>query len=314
MGIFNLFKRRGPKIIVQEKKKEGFDGWLKCPACSEMIFEKEVTKNLNCCPKCEEHFKISAEERVALLADEGSFEEMFENVLPTDPLQFEDSEAYSDRMKRSQEKTGVTEGFLAGSCTMGGNPVMLGVMNFAFMGGSMGSVVGEKITLLIEHATSQKMAVVLVCTSGGARMQESVYSLMQMAKTSAALTRHADAALPYITVLTHPTTGGVTASFASLGDVIIAEPNALIGFAGPRVIEQTMKQKLPEKAQRAEFLIEKGMVDCISRRKELKKDLIYFIELFTGNHPATESMAQKLDHLVEISKKTREKNTVTITR
>lgn len=314
MGIFNLFKRRGPKIIVQEKKKEGIDGWLKCPACDAMIFEKEVEKNLSCCPICEEHFKISAQKRIELLADEGTFQEMFTNVLPTDPLSFEDSETYTHRLEKAQKKTGADEGIIVGECTLDGTPVMLGVMNFAFMGGSMGSVVGEKITRMIEHGTQEKRAVILVCTSGGARMQESVFSLMQMAKTSAALTRHAEAALPYITVLTHPTTGGVTASFASLGDIIIAEPNALIGFAGPRVIEQTMKQKLPEKAQRAEFLIEKGMVDCISHRKELKKDLSYFITLFTGNHPASESMVEKLDHLVELSQKTRQKNTVTITR
>lgn len=309
MGIFNLFKRQKPKINPQTEKKSGFDGWVKCSGCQELIHSSQLEENHQCCPKCSFHFRLSARERIELLADEGSFEEMFANLKPQNPLAFVDTESYDDRLSRAKKKSKESDAVIVGSCTIEGEQAMLGVLNFAFMGGSMGSVVGERITRMIEHATKNRLPVIMVCSSGGARMQESIFSLMQMAKTSAALARHGDEGLAYITVLTNPTTGGVTASFASLGDVIIAEPGALIGFAGPRVIEQTMRQKLPESAQKSEFLIEKGMIDCISHRSELKNTLSFFIDMFAPGKP---SPAQEFDQDVQVSSRTRAKNKIEI--
>ncbi len=275
-----LFSRHKPKIKTQAAQKNGFNGWMKCPQCEELIHASEVESNLHCCPKCTHHFRLPAQQRLAMLLDEGSFTEMCTEIQPLDPLGFVDTESYKKRLEIAQSKTGRDEGVYVGSGTVFGLPVAIGVMDFAFMGGSMGSVVGERLTRLIEYGSEQGLPVVIVCSSGGARMQESVLSLMQMAKTSAALARHAAKGLPYISILTNPTTGGVTASFASLGDIILAEPAALIAFAGPRVVEQTIRQKLPPGAQKSEFLLQHGMVDAIVKRYALKKKLHFFLEFF----------------------------------
>ncbi|MCH9634482.1 MAG: Acetyl-coenzyme A carboxylase carboxyl transferase subunit beta [Chlamydiae bacterium] len=272
-----LFSRSKPKIKIQETKNEGFNGWLKCSHCKELIHIKELEQNVNCCPKCDYHYRISAVERIRLLADTDTFVEMYEDMKPSDPLNFVDTEPYKDRLEKAQKKTARNEGVIIGECLLNGQEVALGVMDFSFMGGSMGSVVGEKLTLLIEHALKECLPLIIVSASGGARMQESSLSLMQMAKTSAALTKLGKASIPFISILTNPTTGGITASFASLGDLIIAEPKALICFAGPRVIEQTIGEKLPPEAQKSEFLLEHGMLDCIVRRKDLKGKVSSFI-------------------------------------
>ncbi len=273
-----LFSRDKPKIKVQTSKKDSFSGWLKCTHCNELIHAKELEQNVSCCPKCDYHYRLSSQQRIQLLADEGTFQELFSEISSADPLQFVDTEPYADRLKQAQEKAQCSESVIVGTCSLAGQPTALGVMDFNFMGGSMGSVAGERLTLLIEHAITQQLPLVIVSTSGGARMQESIFSLMQMAKTSAALAYLHDARLPYISILTNPTTGGVTASFASLGDIIIAEPNALICFAGPRVIEQTIGHTLPEGAQKSEFLLKHGMVDCIVKRHELKKVIGEFLD------------------------------------
>lgn len=273
-----FFSRSKPKIKVQESKSENFDGWLKCTHCKELIHLKELEQNRSCCPKCDYHYRISIFQRIDLLADANTFKEMFEEVYPTDPLNFKDTENYHERLTKTQEKTSRSEAIITGVCEIQGLKTALGILDFAFMGGSMGSVVGEKLALLIEHANDEKLPLIIVSASGGARMQESSLSLMQMAKTSAALARFGKSRLPYISILTNPTTGGVTASFASLGDVIIAEPKALICFAGPRVIEQTIGEKLPPEAQKSEFLLEHGMIDCIVKRSELKQKVAQLIQ------------------------------------
>ncbi len=283
MMIRGLFSQRKPKIKVQTAKSDGYSGWFKCTHCHEMIHAQELKDNKHCCPKCSTHYRLSGSQRVQLLADEGSFKELFTNLKPTDPLHFVDSEPYEKRLEEAQKKTGRDEAVIVGECCLNGMDVALGVLDFSFMAGSMGSVVGEKLTLLIEHALENKLPLIIVSASGGARMQESILSLMQMAKTSAALAKLHEAAIPYISVLTNPTTGGVTASFASLGDVILAEPDALIAFAGPRVVEQTIGQKLPAGAQRSEFLLDKGMVDCIVSRHELKDRLSLLLRFLVGN-------------------------------
>lgn len=278
-----LFSRSKPKIKIQTTKKDGFSGWLKCTHCNELIHTNELEQNSNCCPKCDYHYRLSADERLKSLADTDSFKELFANIQPTDPLHFTDTEPYSKRLVSAKEKSGHDEAVTVGTCSVNSHPIAIGVFDFNFMGGSMGSVVGEKLTLIIEYALKHRLPLVIVSTSGGARMQESIFSLMQMAKTSAALAKLHEAHLPYISILTNPTTGGVTASFASLGDIIIAEPNALICFAGPRVIEQTIGQQLPPGAQQSEFLLKHGMIDCIVRRHELKGKLAEFVEYLTGN-------------------------------
>lgn len=290
-----LFSRSKPKIKIQTTKRDSFSGWLKCTQCNELIHTNELERNLNCCPKCDSHYRLTASERIKTVSDPDSFVELFGNLEPVDALQFIDSEPYSDRIIKAKDKTGQTDAILVGTCTIGGQATALGVMDFSFMGGSMGSVVGERITRLIEHAVEYALPVVLFSTSGGARMQESALSLMQMAKTSAALARLSARRLPYISVFTNPTTGGVTASFASLGDIIIAEPNALIGFAGPRVIEQTIGQKLPPGAQKSEFLLKHGMIDCIVTRHELKNKLTELIRLLTGNHPSHNAIREGIE-------------------
>jgi len=278
-----LFSRDKPKIKVETSKADGFSGWLKCSHCHEMIHKKELTENLNCCPKCEYHYRLSAQERIDSLVDAGSFQQMFDELRPKDPLKFVDSEPYPERIKKAEKKANSSEGVRVGTCSIEGHRTALAVLDFNYMAGSMGSVVGERLTRLIELALKNSLPLVIVSASGGARMQESILSLMQMAKTSAALARLHEADLPYISILTNPTTGGVTASFASLGDLILAEPQALICFAGPRVVEQTIRQKLPPGAQRSEFLLEHGMIDAIVKRKDLKTKLVNFLAFLTGN-------------------------------
>lgn len=309
MGLMRLFSRQKPKIKVQSSKRDGFSGWIKCSGCSEVIHTNELTNNLNCCPKCDYHYRISADKRIQLLADPDSFEEMFTHIHPTDPLEFKDQQAYKSRLQQAQEKTGKTEAIITGHAQVNQLPIALGVLDFSFMGGSMGSVVGEKLTLLIEYAIEHNLPVIIVSASGGARMQESIFSLMQMAKTSAALSLLHKKKLPFISILTNPTMGGVTASFASLGDIILAEPKALIGFAGPRVVEQTIRQKLPEGAQLSEFLLEHGMIDKVVGRRDLKNTLF---SLLSYIHPQlkaksykgpsiTYSTTQNLSKLVNLS-------------
>jgi len=319
MGFLGLFTRHKPKIKVVSTKKDGFSGWVKCKKCEEIIHANELQENLNCCPKCDHHYRLSATQRVELLADSDTFQELYSSIKPSDPLNFVDSEAYKERILKAEKKTGRNEAIMTGTCQINGQEAALGVLDFGFMGGSMGSVVGERITLLSEHALKEKIPLILVSSSGGARMQESIFSLMQMAKTSAALGKLHNAGILYISVLAHPTTGGVTASFASLGDIMIAEPHALIGFAGPRVVEQTIGQKLPETAQKSEFLLEKGMIDCIVKRSELKEKISLFINFLSGNQvlpSQTEKIEQreKLDDLIAHSQKEREKNAIEVTK
>jgi len=268
-----LFSRSKPKIKVQTTKRDGYSGWLKCTHCNELIHGNELEQNLNCCPKCDYHYRMTVEDRLKLLTDPETFSPLFEDIQATDPLQFTDTQPYTQRLIDAKEKSGHDEAVTTGLASVLGTSIAIAVFDFNFMGGSMGSVVGERLTRLIEHALQKKLPLIIVSSSGGARMQESIFSLMQMAKTSAALARLHEASIPYFSILTNPTTGGVTASFASLGDVIIAEPNALICFAGPRVIEQTIKHKLPPGAQKSEFLLEHGMVDCIVKRPELRQKI-----------------------------------------
>lgn len=293
-----LFSRNKPKIKVETAKKDGFSGWIKCSGCSELVHATELTKHINCCPKCGHHYRLSLSQRIELLADEGTFSELFTHIKPVDTLEFVDTEAYKDRIVAAQGKTGRDDAVCVGECLIGGKKVALGVMDFAFMGGSMGSVVGERLTLLIELALEKRLPLLIVSASGGARMQESVLSLMQMAKTSAALAKLHEAGVPYISILTNPTTGGVTASFATLGDVIVAEPDALVAFAGPRVVEQTIGQKLPPRAQKSEFLLEKGMVDLIVKRSELKAKLIQLL-CYLEPTPLVKNISQTLKELIE---------------
>ncbi len=286
-----LFSRSKPKIKVQSTKKDGYSGWVKCAHCHDMVHANELQQNLHCCPKCNYHYRLNAAQRIQLIVDDGTFQELFTSFKPTDPLNFVDTEAYKDRIVKAQKSSERDEGAMVGTAEILRKQVAIGVLDFAFMAGSMGSVVGERLTSIIEYAIAKKLPLVLVSSSGGARMQESCLSLMQMAKTSAALAKLHEVGLAYISVLTNPTTGGVTASFASLGDVIIAEPDALIGFAGPRVVEQTIRQKLPPGAQRSEFLLEKGMIDCIVNRHQLKEKLFQFLEFFTGNERTYQNSA-----------------------
>ncbi|MBI5050704.1 MAG: acetyl-CoA carboxylase carboxyltransferase subunit beta [Nitrospirae bacterium] len=275
------FKKEKTAITKRVKIPEGL--WVKCDNCKEIVYRKEVEKNLKVCPKCNYHFRISAKERILLLADEGSFKEIGENLMSVDPLNFKDQVTYKERLKESLKKSNISEAVITGEAVMGGYPVMLIVFDFAFMGGSMGSVVGEKFTIAAEKALDEELPLISITSSGGARMQEGILSLMQMAKTSAAIARFNRSTLPYISILSDPTFGGVTASIAMLGDIIIAEPKSLIGFAGPRVIEQTIKQQLPEDFQRAEFLLQHGMIDMVINRRELKQTIVKLLSLIDGN-------------------------------
>ncbi|MCS6782763.1 MAG: acetyl-CoA carboxylase, carboxyltransferase subunit beta [Gloeomargarita sp. SKYBB_i_bin120] len=292
MSLFDWFAKR-PKAapLSQEyQQREIADGlWTKCLACGALTYTKDLHLNYKVCPECGYHHPVTSQERIKQLVDADTWQPLNEHLTPADPLHFVDRKPYSERLREMQHKTGLKDAIQTGLGQIEGWPVALGVMDFNFMGGSMGSVVGEKIARLVETATQSRLPVILVCASGGARMQEGMLSLMQMAKTAAALGRHRQANLLYISVLTHPTTGGVTASFAMLGDLILAEPKALIGFAGRRVIEQTLREKLPDDFQTAEYLLQHGFVDMIVPRTRLKPVLGQLLRLHspvqqTGGH------------------------------
>src|SRR3954467_4652432 len=265
------FKRQSVELDSSGEKKIRTEGlWVKCEGCRQIIWKKDLEDNLNVCPKCGKHFRIDARTRLANLFDNGEYETFSDNLSSTDPLKFVDLKPYSERLKRAQEDTDLTDAVINGRGQLNGRPIIISAMEYSFIGGSMGSVVGEVITRAVELALESKQPLIIISASGGARMMEGVLSLMQLAKISAALARLDEARVPFISVLTDPTTGGVTASFAMLGDLNIAEPGALIGFAGPRVIEQTIRQKLPPGFQRSEFLLEHGMLDAVVHRKEMK--------------------------------------------
>ena len=253
--------------------------WTKCVHCGAQLLKEDLEKNDMVCPLCDYHFRINARTRIKQLFDENSFEELFSDILPTDPLEFSDTESYKDRLKKAHGKTGLNDAVITGIASINGNKVATAVMDFDFMGGSMGSVVGEKVTRIIEKAIEERLPVLAITSSGGARMQESALSLMQMAKTSCAVSRLDDEGLLYINLLTEPTFGGVTASFGMLGDIIVAEQGARIGFAGRRVIEQTIRQKLPSDFQTAEYLLKYGQVDVVSSRKNLKGTLAKILDM-----------------------------------
>ena len=276
-------KEKKPKEPLEQRSVAIPEGlWVKCEGCREIIYRKEVDQNLQVCPKCDYHFRLSARERLELLLDEGTWKEFASEIHSSDPLRFRDTKRYRDRLKVYESRVGTGDAVLCAEGRLEGRGVVVCAMEYAFMGGSMGSVVGEKITLAAERALEKKLPLIVVSCSGGARMQEGILSLMQMAKISASLSRLHAAGIPYISVLTDPTTGGVTASYAMLGDLNIAEPKALIGFAGPRVIEQTIRQTLPEGFQRSEFLVERGMVDLVTRRSEMKGTIGTFLRLFAA--------------------------------
>ena len=282
MAVFE--EKEKPKIAETKTKRHEIPSglWVKCKSCGEMIFNKELGVNAKVCSKCDYHFTMTAAERIMLLVDEGTFREFDADMASVDVLKFTGVAAYTERLRTYQRQTGLNDAIMTGLCKIDGHDVCLAVMDFNFLGASMGSVVGEKITRSIEKATERKIPVIIVSASGGARMYEGILSLMQMAKTSGALAWHAKAGLPYISVLTHPTTAGVMASYASLGDVIIAEPKALIGFAGPRVIKETTQQELPEGFQTSEFLRDRGLLDAIVHRKQLKPTIAQLLNYFSG--------------------------------
>jgi len=276
-------KEKKPRELSTEKQTAIPEGlWVKCDECKEIVYRKEVEANFSVCPKCGYHFRIPARERFEMLLDDGKYKEFASDIRSGDPLEFRDTKRYRDRLKVYENRVGKGDAVLCAEGKLDGMPVVVCAMEYNFMGGSMGSVVGEKITIAAERALDKKEPLIIVSCSGGARMQEGILSLMQMAKISAALARLAEAGLPYISILTDPTTGGVTASYAMLGDLNIDEPRALIAFAGPRVIEQTIRQSLPEGFQRAEFLVEHGMVDLITPRSEMKPALASFLRIFAG--------------------------------
>ena len=266
-----------PRERRQSKVPEGL--WVKCENCREILYNKELARTFKVCPKCQHHFRLSAPERLRMLFDEEKFVEFDTDLRSTDPLKFRDTKRYRDRLRQYEQSVGPSEAIVTASGTVGGIPVIIGAMEFFFLGGSMGSVVGEKIARAVERALHERKPVILVSTSGGARMQEGILSLMQMGKIAATLARLSEARIPYVSIMTDPTTGGVTASYAMLGDLNIAEPNALIGFAGPRVIEQTIRQTLPEGFQRSEFLLEHGMLDFVVPRSEMKTELVKCLRL-----------------------------------
>jgi acetyl-CoA carboxylase carboxyl transferase subunit beta len=274
-----LFGNKKNYSTITVKKRDVPDGlWMKCPSCSEIVYKEEVAANLEVCTKCNHHFTLNRQARLDLLSDEGSFVEWAGEIKSIDCLGFTGKQSYIEKLEANQKKSGWDDAITVGGCTLGGREIGLGVMDFSFLGASMGSVVGERVTYLIERCTAEKRPILLSCASGGARMYEGLLSLMQMAKTSAALSRHAAARLPYIPILTHPTMAGVMASFATLGDLIVAEPEALIGFAGPRVIKETIQQDLPEGFQRAEFLEKHGLIDMVVPRPELRDRMMLVLE------------------------------------
>ncbi len=281
------FKRESAQLDTSGEKKVRTEGlWVKCDRCRKIIWKKDLDANLNVCPNCDRHFRMDARTRLAQLLDDAAYETEDTNLVSTDPLRFADLKKYSERLLQAQNQTGLKDAVINARGRLQGRPVIVSSMEYSFIGGSMGTVVGEAITRAIERATSERLPLIIVSASGGARMMEGVVSLMQLAKISAALARMDSARVPYISVLTDPTTGGVTASFAMLGDLNIAEPDALIGFAGPRVIEQTIRQKLPEGFQRSEFLLEHGMLDAVVHRKELKGYIARSLEFMNSTQPS----------------------------
>ncbi len=270
MAWFRREKKPIEAAAPEDRKVRTEGLWLKCDGCRSIVWKKDLEANLNVCPRCQFHYRIGALKRLELLFDDGAFVEHDAGLVSTDPLKFVDTKPYVERIQKAVKETGMKDAIVFGDGKLAGRPVQIGAMEFAFIGGSMGAVVGEKVTRAIERSLESRAPLVIISCSGGARMMEGVISLMQMAKISAALARLDDAGIPYISILTDPTTGGVTACYAMLGDLNVAEPGALIGFAGPRVIEQTIRQKLPEGFQRSEFLLEKGFLDAIVPRKDLK--------------------------------------------
>ena len=290
MSILDWFATREKKTSTQERLDIPRHLWIKCPTCSEPLFLKDLEANYKVCLKCSHHFRVESQERIAYTFDKDSFKEFSSEIGPKDFLGFVDVEPYDQRIKAAQKKTKKKDAIVIGTATLEGLPVNTGVMDFSFMGGSMGSVVGEKVTRVIEKGLENKNPVIIFSSSGGARMQEGILSLMQMAKTSAALAKLSVAGIPFISVLCDPTTGGTSASFAMLGDINIAEPGALISFAGPRVIEQTIRQKLPKGFQRAEFLLEHGMVDMVVHRNQMRHQLHQLLSIL---YPQTPAKSQK---------------------
>jgi acetyl-CoA carboxylase carboxyl transferase subunit beta len=278
------FKRKKENLNPVDKADVPDGLWLKCDSCSEMIYKKELEKNHSVCPKCEHHFRIGSKEYIELLFDKGSFKEVNSNIKSTDPLTFVDAKKYSDKYAATVKKSGLNEAVLTGTGKMNGRDIVAALMDFRFLGGSMGSVVGEKISRAIDLALEKKQPLIILSSSGGARMHEGVLSLMQLAKTSAKLARLAKHKIPYISILTNPTTGGTTASYAMLGDLNIAEPGALIGFAGPRVIKQTIGQDLPKGFQRSEFVKDHGFLDIIVHRHHLKERISGILSFFAHNN------------------------------
>jgi acetyl-CoA carboxylase carboxyl transferase subunit beta len=282
MGWFNEVKNPKIKSVKKTTNNTPTGLWKKCTSCGEILQTEKLEANDDICPYCEHHFRINAKARIKTIVDAGSFQEISSELKTTNPLKFQDRMSYGDRLEKAYSKTGMNDGTICGVGKIHGREVSMAVMDFHFMGGSMGVVTGEKIALAMDIAFQKKIPCIVVSCSGGARMQEGILSLMQMGKTSAARKRLKDAGLPYISILTDPTTGGCAASFAMLGDLNIAEPKALIGFAGPRVIEQSIRQTLPEGFQRAEFLLEHGFIDRIVHRKQMKDELSFFIKMFTN--------------------------------
>ncbi len=295
MSLFDWFANRQKKDpeIQSQPEREFPDGlWTKCESCGAVMYTKDFQANQMVCLECEHHMRVTSSDRIEQLIDAGTWQSLNESVHPVDPLGFTDRKPYVDRVREMQEKTKLTDAVQTGMGQLDGNPVALAVMDFRFMGGSMGSVVGVKITRLIETATHQRVPVLIVCASGGARMQEGMLSLMQMAKISGALERHREQHLLYMPILTHPTAGGVTASFAMLGDLILAEPKATIAFAGRRVVEQTIREKLPDDFQTAEYLLDHGFVDMIVPRPQMKQTLSQLLQLHQPRDPEWSSPAQ----------------------
>jgi acetyl-CoA carboxylase carboxyl transferase subunit beta len=272
-------QQRGAQAAKPAAKGEGV--WQKCDGCGEVVYTQDWERNWNVCPQCGHHDPLPVRRRLEMVLDPGTFEELDPELEPQDPLGFVDSKKYKDRLKSTAKNTGMKDAFVAGAGAIDGRPVSIGCFAFEFMGGSMGSVVGEKVTRVFDRAYERRVPAIVFSSSGGARMQEGIFSLMQMAKTSAALNRFRTVRKPYISVMLHPTTGGVSASFAWLGDVIVAEPKALLGFAGPRVIEQTIREKLPEGFQRSEFLLDHGMIDAIVKRPEMRQKLSQLLTLLS---------------------------------
>ena len=285
-----LFRKLQYSTVSSARKKDIPQGlWLKCKGCGVIVYKEKLQENDNVCPDCQYHYPLTAQERIELLTDQESFEEIDANLSSLDPLEFAGGAIYPEKLEKSRAKSGMTDAIMCGTAALDKRDYCLGVMDFRFLGASMGSVVGEKVTRLTELATAKRNPLVIVTASGGARMYEGMLSLMQMAKTSGALAVHQDAGLPYIVIITHPTTAGVSASFASLGDVIVAEPGALVGFAGPRVIKQTTQSELPEGFQTSEFLMKHGFIDRVIPRNKLRHELSLFLEYFTGSLKGKES-------------------------